>query len=76
MALYIPHSIFHLARVLYVRPETFGPTTYLRQTQAFLNTYEWQRLFVKKKWDIYILENQVRLTKACQMLMKALQKHV
>jgi hypothetical protein len=26
MALYIPHSIFHLARLLYVRPETFGPT--------------------------------------------------
>ena len=25
MALYIPHSIFHLARLLYVRPETFGP---------------------------------------------------
>ena len=25
MALYIPHSIFHLARRLYVRPETFGP---------------------------------------------------
>ena len=25
MALYIPHSIFHLARILYVRPETFGP---------------------------------------------------
>jgi hypothetical protein len=24
MALYIPHSIFHLARLLYVRPETFG----------------------------------------------------
>jgi hypothetical protein len=23
MALYIPHSIFHLARLLYVRPETF-----------------------------------------------------
>ena len=22
---YIPHSIFHLARLLYVRPETFGP---------------------------------------------------
>ena len=34
MALYIPHSIFHLARLLYVRPETFGPyyvcCTYLR----------------------------------------------
>ena len=25
MALYIPHSIFHLARLLYVRPETFEP---------------------------------------------------
>ena len=25
MALYIPHSILHLARLLYVRPETFGP---------------------------------------------------
>ena len=25
MALYIPHSIFHLSRLLYVRPETFGP---------------------------------------------------
>ena len=24
MALYIRHSIFHLARLLYVRPETFG----------------------------------------------------
>ena len=25
MALYIPHSFFHLVRLLYVRPETFGP---------------------------------------------------
>ena len=25
MAIYIPHSIFHLARLLYVRPDTFGP---------------------------------------------------
>ena len=25
MALYIPHSILHLARLLYVRPETFEP---------------------------------------------------
>ena len=25
MALYISHSIFHLARLLYVRSETFGP---------------------------------------------------
>jgi hypothetical protein len=26
MALYIPRNIFHLARLLYVRPETSGPT--------------------------------------------------
>ena len=25
MALYIPHSIFHSARLLYVMPETFEP---------------------------------------------------
>ena len=25
MELYIPHSIFYLARLLYVRPATFGP---------------------------------------------------
>jgi hypothetical protein len=25
MALYIPRSIFHLALLFYVRPETFGP---------------------------------------------------
>ena len=25
MALCIPHNVFHLARLLYVRPETFGP---------------------------------------------------
>jgi hypothetical protein len=25
MALYIPYSIFHLARLLYIRPENFGP---------------------------------------------------
>ena len=29
MALYIPHSIFHLALLLYVRPETFGPPYYV-----------------------------------------------
>ena len=25
MALHVPHSIFHLALLLYIRPETFGP---------------------------------------------------
>ena len=37
MALYIPHSIFHLARRLYVRPETSEPY-YVneKQYQSFL----------------------------------------
>ena len=29
MALYIPHSIFHLARLLCVRPESLDTTTYV-----------------------------------------------
>ena len=33
MALYIPHSILHLARLLYVRPETFWPY-YVRRKQC------------------------------------------
>ena len=36
MALYIPHSIFHLARLLYVRPETFGPY-YVHLSQRFVS---------------------------------------
>ena len=34
MALYIPHSIFNLVRLLYVRPETFGPY-YVEQVNRF-----------------------------------------
>ena len=38
MALYIPHSTVHLARCLYVRPETFGPYYVLSETQdAMIN---------------------------------------
>ena len=41
MALYIPHSIFHLAWLLYVRPETFGPyyvrtANRTRQAECFM----------------------------------------
>ena len=35
MALYIPYSVFHLARLLYVRPETFGPY-YIHMTYSFV----------------------------------------
>ena len=44
MALYIPHSIFHLPRLLYVRPETFGPycvstlCEHLRRVEVSLKT--------------------------------------
>ena len=39
MALYIPHSIFHLARLLYVRPETFGPY-YVRTAQEIKKVFK------------------------------------
>jgi hypothetical protein len=38
MALYIPRGIFHLAQLLYVRPETFGPTLVCFVERASLYT--------------------------------------
>jgi hypothetical protein len=35
MALYIHRSIFHLARLSYVRPETFGPTLIIDKSEMF-----------------------------------------
>ena len=43
MALYIPHSIFHLARLLYVRPETFGP--YYVYIYIYICNYKYYSLF-------------------------------
>ena len=52
MALYIPHSIFHLARLLYVRSETFGPyyvhTRWVRPRLESNPDFS-VRLFPKKK---------------------------
>ena len=48
MALYIPHSIFHLARLLYVRPGTFGPY-YVAQNQ--LCNY----LLLLQKYHIFVI---------------------
>ena len=45
MALYIPHSIFYLARLLYVRPETFGP--YYIFLTFRLNSFETKRVLKK-----------------------------
>ena len=39
MALYIPHSIFHLARLLYVRRETFGPYYVYNSNHWYLKGY-------------------------------------
>ena len=47
MALYIPHSIFHLARLLYVRPETFGP--YYVYCKMIHSPYN-----IKLQWDYFM----------------------
>ena len=39
MTLYIPHSIFHLARLLYVKPETFGPY-YVQPRSSYTRLHE------------------------------------
>ena len=39
MALYIPHNFFHLALLLYVRPETFGPYYVALKTQMVIRTF-------------------------------------
>ena len=53
MALYIPHSIFHLARLLYVRPETFGPYYVSARHRMYLKCLEkfpkWVRRTERRK---------------------------
>ena len=49
MTLYIPHSFFHLVRLLYVRPETFGPY----YVTSLMNYY---KLFLHEN---YIIEQQI-----------------
>ena len=57
MALYIPHSIFHLARLLYVRPETFGPK-YVIRVEGFIGIY-FQLCLEYQSW--IFLEAQKRI---------------
>ena len=42
MALYIPRSIFHFARFLYVRPETFG-LTLVRSANCILYNFGYRQ---------------------------------
>ena len=58
MALYIPHSILHLARLLYVRPETFGPY-YVDVSQIEPDTYKFLHLIASSRLEI-IFEGRPR----------------
>ena len=50
MALYIPHSIFHLAQILYVMPETFGP-------YCVHNLVPFCRLLLERKTNSFVSDN-------------------
>ena len=56
MALYIPHSIFHLARLLYVRPETFGPyyVYVIVSSEVILQIFTVQNEKLCENWCQYI----------------------
>ena len=47
MALYVPHSIFHLARLLCVRPENFGPYYVIVYDARYINC---QKLRICRKY--------------------------
>ena len=59
MALYIPHSIFHLTRLLYVRPENFG-TYYVR----FYGAETWK---FRKVYQIFLENIEMR---CCRRMVK------
>ena len=44
MALYIPRSIFHLVRLLYVRPWRFGPTLIFETCKIDHINYVWKKI--------------------------------
>ena len=52
MALYIPQGIFHLARLLYVRPETFGP--YYVCTDVRMHAYMYICMYVHMYVRMYL----------------------
>ena len=60
MALHVPHSIFHLARLLYVRPETFG-TYYVYPVQNMsvspFHCSEFVMYYVYYKTRVYFMHN-------------------
>ena len=58
MALYIPHSIFNLARLLYVRPETFGPY-YVNIRKKLAKRYIWNvALYGAEMWTLQKIDQK------------------
>jgi hypothetical protein len=64
MALYIPHSIFHLARLLYVRPETFGP--------YYVPTFNYERDHINKEHYL----PPCFLSSVCVLLYESIRLHL
>ena len=69
MALYISHSIFHLARLFYVRPETFGPyhvpVSAGRGFKSEILHEELSQQFETSEQSPYMLEDRGIITKTC-----------
>ena len=57
MALYIPHGVSHLARVLFVRPEILDPTTYLAN-----------RILLKRRILFKILRHLTQIFNRCAIV--------
>ena len=81
MALYIPHSIFRLARLLYVKPETFGPyyvferriTTTVNTVRSPVTSWKWKSYCVVHPLssDSYVYRAQL----GYNMFLTQTQKH-
>jgi hypothetical protein len=83
MALYIPHSIFRLAQLLYVRPETFGPyyvcryqnfggTCYVHRRRKYINLYlpnECSRLLLKLRYSFINLHGVTAMSLSVSILV-------
>ena len=68
MALYIPRSILHLARSLYVRPETYGPTYVSHHiTREFLKT---RSLCILPECDVYGLTLRLLLNNCFALILE------
>ena len=68
MALYIPHSILHLARLLYVGPETFGPY-YVRWCTKPGGTHRLSLQYLEKKKQNFNFRNLMAMAASTLVLL-------